>query len=487
MRKNKFITSFIIAGALVGAIGVTSYAEAGKIKGSSIRLRKEANTNSTIIDTYGNGEEVDIIEKVGEWYKVKINGNTGYVYQDYIEVTEEKKPATETKPNKEENTPATNTEKKEEENKKEENKKEENKNEDTKTEEKKDQSKEETNKQSSVKLGKTKASSTQKVYILPNIGSSKIGEVKKNADVNIIQEVNGWAYVSTDNLTGWTRYDKIVAAEAKNNDKVTTYEQKDENKDDKKQEEVKEDDKKEDNKNTENNSSNEKNTEKNEDKKTENNNKVTEKKAYINVTSVNFRQEGSTSSEVIDVLTLNTEITIIGEDGDWYKVKYGNNEGYVAKQYVSDSKAKETTSRSGVGREVKEVSSTNEVTGEDIVAYAKNYLGYPYVYAAESPSVGFDCSGLVWYVYKHFGYTVSRSSVALANDGKTISNKADLKPGDILIFLAYNDYSRIGHVGIYIGNNEFIHANDEKTGVIITSLDYGKYPERFVSGRRIID
>lgn len=482
IKKNRFIAKIIIAGILLVAIKTNSNATDGTIKGSAIRLRKEPNTEATVVDTYGDGEKVDVIEKTGEWYKITIQGKTGYVYQDYINVEGKIENVAD---NKKEEESKKQEVKKEEENKTE--NKEESSNKENNKVENKTENNEETKQGTTIKLGKIKATSAQKIYIIPNIGSSTIGEVKKDADVNVIQEVNGWAYVSTNEISGWTRYEKIANEDEK--DKISTYDQKQENK--------KEDNKKEengDNKNT-TNSNEEKNKKTNENNKanqpqnnTETNKDVTtnEKKAYINGTSVNFRKKADTSSDVIKSLDTNTEVTIISEDGEWYKIKAGNETGYVSKQFVSDSKVKEITSRGAEEREVK-TTSNGKVTGDDIVSYAKQFLGYKYVYGEESPAKGFDCSGLVWYVYKHYGYNVSRSSSALANDGKTISNKKDLKPGDILIFKAYNDYSRIGHVGIYIGNNQFIHANDEKTGVIITSLDYGKYPERFVSGRRIID
>lgn len=503
MKKNIFITSVIISSLIICGFNISSNATSGKIKGDSIRLRKEASTDSTAIDTFGDGEILDVIEKDGEWYKVTINGYTGYIYQDYVEVdkkevTEKKEEnnKTEQESNKEENNKTEQESNKEENNKTEqENNKEEKVNEEEEKNNKQEvEKKEETNKteenttSKDVTPGKTKAKTTQKVYIIPNIGACAIGQVKKNEEINIIQVLNGWAYISTNQLSGWVRYEKITTES-----KVSTYE---EPKDDKKDETKNETDK---DTNTTNKDTDEKNTTTNNDKTEnkdntstndkKNNSEVNNKKAYIKESDVNFRKEASAESEVMYTLEKNIEVTIVEEKGDWYKVKVGNDEGYVSKDFVSDSKVKETTSRSGEGRTetVKKSENNKKVTGEDIAEYAKNYLGYPYVYAEESPSVGFDCSGLVWYVYKHFGYTVSRSSVALANDGKTISKKSDLKPGDILIFLAYNDYSRVGHVGIYIGNNEFIHANDEKTGVIITSLDYGKYPERFVSGRRIIE
>lgn len=494
MKKNIFIKNFILLSLLLCSFSISSNATSGKIKGDEIRLRKEATTDSIAIETFNNGEVLDIIEKDGEWYKVNINGYKGYIYQDFVEVAEEASSNTTEK--KEENK---NDKKEEQSNEVEENtenpkqteKKEDNSTQKTE-ENKKDEStnqKEETNKKTTVTLGKTKSTTTQKIYILPNIGACAIGQVKKNEEINIIQVLNGWAYIYTDTLSGWTRYDKVTAE-----NKVSTYNNdNDEDKDEDKNNKTTEDNKTTEPENNNENSTNKTNNEnKNTSNDNKNNNTTTTKKGYISESGVNFRTSANTSSDVIKTLDINTEITILEEKEDWYKVKIGNDEGYISKDFVSNSKIKETTSRSGADRAETQKNNennrnSNKVTGEDIVAYAKKYLGYPYVYAEESPSVGFDCSGLVWYVYKHFGYTVSRSSSALANDGKTISKKSDLKPGDILIFLAYNDYSRVGHVGIYIGNNEFIHANDEKTGVIITSLDYGKYPERFVSGRRIIE
>ena len=108
------------------------------------------------------------------------------------------------------------------------------------------------------------------------------------------------------------------------------------------------------------------------------------------------------------------------------------------------------------------------------------------MYGAASPSKGFDCSGLTYYVYKHFGYTLSRSSTGQASNGSKVAKK-DLQPGDLVIY-KNTSLTRIGHVGIYIGDNKMIHASEPGVGVIITDIDSKahKYPQRFVMGRRII-
>lgn len=122
-------------------------------------------------------------------------------------------------------------------------------------------------------------------------------------------------------------------------------------------------------------------------------------------------------------------------------------------------------------------------TGEDIVEYAETFLGVPYVYGGTSPS-GFDCSGLVYYCYKHFGYSVNRTAASLAYNGVAVS-VSNLQPGDILLFTSSGS-SYIGHTGIYIGNGQFIHAPHTGDVVKISSLSETYYKNHFWGARRII-
>lgn len=103
-----------------------------------------------------------------------------------------------------------------------------------------------------------------------------------------------------------------------------------------------------------------------------------------------------------------------------------------------------------------------------IVAYAKQFLGNPYVYGGTSLTNGADCSGFVQSIFKHFGITTGRSSRDQAANGKTIAVK-DAQPGDLL-FYASGDY--INHVAIYIGGNQVIHASNSRTGIIISPANY---------------
>ena len=120
-------------------------------------------------------------------------------------------------------------------------------------------------------------------------------------------------------------------------------------------------------------------------------------------------------------------------------------------------------------------------SGQAIADFACQYVGYNYLYGAESPEEGFDCSGLVYYVYQQFGHTLNRTAAAQASNGVHVELEA-IEPGDILWF--YNQGSYIGHCGIYIGGGNYVHAQDSATGVVISPLS-----ERTckIEARRILD
>ncbi len=129
---------------------------------------------------------------------------------------------------------------------------------------------------------------------------------------------------------------------------------------------------------------------------------------------------------------------------------------------------------------------------EKIVQLAQKQLGKPYLFAGKSPQTGFDCSGLVYYVFTEFHYNVPRSSSEYRNFGKKIPvNRA--RKGDIILFTGYRDSLRIGHVGIITDVNgeniTFIHASSGKKhpGVISTELQESFYKKRFVGIVRVIN
>ena len=101
----------------------------------------------------------------------------------------------------------------------------------------------------------------------------------------------------------------------------------------------------------------------------------------------------------------------------------------------------------------------------ELINFAKQFEGNPYVYGGTSLTNGTDCSGFTMSVYNNFGYKLPRSSVSQAYVGKMVSRN-ELLPGDLVVYY-------YGHVGIYIGNGKMIHAGTEKTGIVIAPIFAG--------------
>jgi len=120
--------------------------------------------------------------------------------------------------------------------------------------------------------------------------------------------------------------------------------------------------------------------------------------------------------------------------------------------------------------------------GESVANSALSYRGMPYIYGAQSPSRGFDCSGLVSYVLRKKGLHPPRTASAQAHYGTPVSRK-NLKPGDLVFFAG--TYKRgVSHVGIYIGNNNFVHAANPSKGVRVDSLSSSYYAKHYYGARR---
>ncbi|MGI6005078.1 MAG: peptidoglycan-binding protein [Christensenellales bacterium] len=128
---------------------------------------------------------------------------------------------------------------------------------------------------------------------------------------------------------------------------------------------------------------------------------------------------------------------------------------------------------------------SNESLGQQIVDYAKTFLGVPYRYGGMSTS-GFDCSGLVSYVYKHFGYSLPRTSAGMATYSSTHIKKSNLAIGDIVCFDADHN-GKADHVGIYVGGGNYIEANSGASyQVKITSLGSTWAANAFIWGIRVL-
>ena len=133
--------------------------------------------------------------------------------------------------------------------------------------------------------------------------------------------------------------------------------------------------------------------------------------------------------------------------------------------------------------------NTGIVTPQDVVTFAQTLKGVPYQYASCDPSSGFDCSGFIYYVFDHFHIKVPRSSVNFTDVGKTV-DKADAKPGDIILFTGTDPSNRtVGHIGIVSANMgdslTFIHSSSGKANGVTTSPLDEYYKGRFVTIIRV--
>lgn len=126
--------------------------------------------------------------------------------------------------------------------------------------------------------------------------------------------------------------------------------------------------------------------------------------------------------------------------------------------------------------------TAEELLGQEIADAALNFIGWNYKYGGKSPETGFDCSGLVYYLYEQFGYRLQRVAADQAKQGVEVSHD-ELMPGDLLGFYTSSKY--VGHIGIYVGKGYYVHAMGSAYGVVLTPLD-SDYSKRDYTARRII-
>ena len=479
MDKTRITIILILTCIII--IGTTCLAATGVVNApSGLVLRETASKSAKTLTTISDESKVEVIEKSGDWYKVKYGIYEGYLYAEFVNVQEEIKPentSEEPKTTPEETKPEENTE-----------------NAATNTE---------PNTEVSNYPRNVKTSGEVKAYILPSVSSKVIANIEAGKDITLNYELNNWFNILYNGKAYWIRKSNI------NKENGTA----EENKDNSKQEE----------------------------QKTENSNTEENKKGYIDVSSAaNVRKSADASSEVLTTLLRNAEVTILGEEGDFYKIKYQNITGYVSKSLVSD-KIVEVTSRRSNGerktqesnetatantkttQEVKSTNTTKTTTttttntnatkatqntakeqtntqttntveqaadtqvagsgGEKVAAFAKKYIGYAYTYGGTTPGGGFDCTGFAYYVFNSCGYSLSRSCSVQSKSGTAVARE-NLKPGDLILF-NNGDNGTIGHVAIYIGGGNIVHAENPRTGVVTSTINSGYYNKYYYSARRI--
>lgn len=212
---------------------------------------------------------------------------------------------------------------------------------------------------------------------------------------------------------------------------------------------------------------------------------------------LNVREEQSADSRRIGYIDNGENVKVVEDCGDWLKVQYTDSkQGYVSAEYVSvheefvyaksiEEERREEAERQALAARAQEAEqSTPEVIGDitfptnqytsneelrtAIVDYAMQYLGNKYVHGGRSLASGTDCSGFTCYIYKDFGYSLSRTPGGqYSTNGRSVSYD-EIQPGDIICY----GKSKCTHVGLYIGDGQIIHSANSRKGVIISAADY---------------
>lgn len=268
-------------------------------------IRDTPSKDAKTLDSLLNGASVEVLGEEGNYYKVKYKDITGYVTKSYLKVDGEV-------PKTEETKTETKTEEKKEETKTE-----------TKTEEKKEETQPETKVENTTTTNTTNTTTTgttttetkttssfkakllakANVYVLPLVNTSKLGEIDKDKEVTVISKTGNWCYIQTDTISGWIFTSRVEKVDTPVENKTSNEEKKTE----------------------------EKKEEKKEEKTTSN------KKMYVAFEYCNVREKATTDSAKVTSANHNTEVEILGKEGEWYKVSVDGKTGYIREDQLSES------------------------------------------------------------------------------------------------------------------------------------------------------
>ena len=202
---------------------------------------------------------------------------------------------------------------------------------------------------------------------------------------------------------------------------------------------------------------------------------------YIKGNDINIRKGATTESEVITTLDNAEIITVLNKMGEWYKIRFDGQVGFVkdsctsfTEPVIEEPVVETTTSSSNKKNNSSKKPSSNKKpssssssgstvsgSGQAVVNYAVQFVGNPYKYGGNSLTNGIDCSGFVKQVYAHFGVSLPRTSSSLRSVGKKVGSLSKAKPGDIICYS--------GHVAIYMGGNKIVHASNKRDGIKISN------------------
>ncbi|PFI30425.1 peptidase P60 [Bacillus thuringiensis] len=350
-----------------------------------LNVRSGAGTGHNVISKVKSGQVLQVVGQENGWFKVNVNGQTGYVSGDFV--TTGGKTGT------------------------------------------------------TVQQGTgtyTVNVSSLNVRTGPSTSHTVLGSVNKGKTVQVVGEVQDWFKINFNGGTGYVSKDFVT----KGGSAVSNETQ----------------------------------------QPTTNNNTTTVQTGgsyVVNTGALKVRTGPATYNAVIGGVTNGKVLNVTGAENGWYKINHNGRTGYVSADFVKFVKG-------GVNNVTNNNNNNNNVTnnvqqpGKDvqkpttggdtssIVSFAQSLKGKPYRTAGTTPA-GFDCSGFVYYVLKNTGHNIQRMSVA--GYWSTMTKTSNPQPGDLVYFSDTTGPGKgLTHMGIYLGNGQFISAETEKTGVRISSV-----------------
>ena len=272
-------------------------------------------------------------------------------------------------------------------------------------------------------LGIANVEETLNVRETPSADSSMVGKMPKNAAGEILETLDGWYKIQSGDVTGYVSADYLITGE----EAAARAEE------------------------------------------------VKQTIATVKTPTLNVREEPNTECSILALMPQGEELNVLEDLSGWVKVDLDNTNGFISKDYVDISvqlpKAMTMT-------EVRYGNGVSDVR-VDLISYATQFVGNPYVWGGTSLTNGADCSGFTMSVFKKFGISLPRTSGAQSGVGKKIS-PSSARAGDLIF---YASGGHVNHVALCIGGGRVVHASNPRTGIKTSNMYYRKpYCARRVLG-----